>query len=499
MQLFKRTAVRFRTAVEFNLVSGGSFDVFHIVLLLSLGEDAVAVVGVLDLGKILGNEVCLLVEYYRDYGHIAKKHSLCLMEKLGALCTVCFLTDLLDKSVVISVYVAGLVGNVDVVYSRHILTLTREARCEGSKYGECVGAECLKVDSDNLVFSAVEVFGYSFVIDISVNDTEILVIVYGVLCGCNANVKSKSRPCLANHLGDLEFYLIVGANGNAEGVVGGGYAGSGNVGLSGSGICAGGDDRTANSAEELIALVVVEYAIGNDSVSSLCKYDSLRDSATVDRLGKSKTDFLVCKKLLDFAGVKYDAHYRITSVDPPELVRFIKTEYPDVKMEHPYWEKDGRFHKAGDPITMWNLIPEKLMPPTQIVRYCCEALKESGGDGRLTVTGVRWAESSNRKANQGLVTIMGNKKQNQEMIESGNFQQTRKSGVILVNDNDEARNTIEQCYRRRKTILNPYVLISLIVSFYLIGYALRSIKKDKEKINLFERNISDSLIRRAVV
>lgn len=168
-------------------------------------------------------------------------------------------------------------------------------------------------------------------------------------------------------------------------------------------------------------------------------------------------DSVVCKKLLDLAGVKYDAHYRITSVDPPELVRFIKTEYPDVKMEHAYWENDGRFHKVGDPITMWNLIPEKLMPPTQIVRYCCEYLKESGGDGRLTVTGVRWAESSNRKANQGLVTIMGNKKENQEMIESGNFQQTRKSGVILVNDNDEARNTIEQCYRRRKTILNPII------------------------------------------
>ena len=47
-------------------------------------------------------------------------------------------------------------------------------------------------------------------------------------------------------------------------------------------------------------------------------------------------DSVVCKKLLDLAGVKYDAHYRITSVDPPELVRFIKTEYPDVKMEHAY-------------------------------------------------------------------------------------------------------------------------------------------------------------------
>lgn len=98
-------------------------------------------------------------------------------------------------------------------------------------------------------------------------------------------------------------------------------------------------------------------------------------------------DSVVVKRLLDMAGVKYDAHYQITSVDPPELVRFIKKMHPDVSMDRMHWEKDGRFHKAGDPITMWNLIPEKLMPPTMLVRYCCEVLKESGGDGRLTVTG----------------------------------------------------------------------------------------------------------------
>ena len=34
----------------------------------------------------------------------------------------------------------------------------------------------------------------------------------------------------------------------------------------------------------------------------------------------------------------------------------------------------------------------------------------------------------------------------------------------------------------RKTILSPIVLTSLIISFYLVGYALRSIKKDKEQI-----------------
>ena len=110
-------------------------------------------------------------------------------------------------------------------------------------------------------------------------------------------------------------------------------------------------------------------------------------------------DSVVCKALLDMAGCKYDATYRVTSVDPPELVRFIKNEHPDVKREVP------RYSDTGKPITMWNLIPKKLMPPTRLVRYCCSSLKESGGDGRLTVTGVRWAESTNRRINQGIVTV----------------------------------------------------------------------------------------------
>lgn len=109
-------------------------------------------------------------------------------------------------------------------------------------------------------------------------------------------------------------------------------------------------------------------------------------------------DSVVVKALMDMAGVKYDAHYRITSVDPPELVRFIKEQHPDVSRDYPRY-------KDGTVATMWNLIPKKLMPPTRLVRYCCEVLKESGGVGRMTVTGVRWAESNNRAANQGLVTI----------------------------------------------------------------------------------------------
>ena len=133
-------------------------------------------------------------------------------------------------------------------------------------------------------------------------------------------------------------------------------------------------------------------------------------------------DSVVCKALLDMSGCKYEATYRVTSVDPPELVRFIKNQHPDVKREVPR-DKDGK------PITMWNLIPCKLMPPTRLVRYCCQSLKESGGDGRMTITGVRWAESVNRKHNQGLVTFASKKAaQEGDLIENKDFMLTNRGG-----------------------------------------------------------------------
>ena len=68
-------------------------------------------------------------------------------------------------------------------------------------------------------------------------------------------------------------------------------------------------------------------------------------------------DSVVIKALADMACVKYDAHYNLTSVDPPELVQFIKT-FDDVVIERP---KD----KEGHQVTMWRLIVKKKMPPTR--------------------------------------------------------------------------------------------------------------------------------------
>lgn len=104
-------------------------------------------------------------------------------------------------------------------------------------------------------------------------------------------------------------------------------------------------------------------------------------------------DSVTVKALADMAKVKYDAHYTVTSVDPPELVRFVKT-FPDVAFDFPT-DKDGRV------ITMWNLLANHTMPPTRIVRYCCSELKESRGKDRFVITGVRKDESIRRKLTRG--------------------------------------------------------------------------------------------------
>ena len=144
-------------------------------------------------------------------------------------------------------------------------------------------------------------------------------------------------------------------------------------------------------------------------------------------------DSAVIKTLADMAGVKYDAHYNVTSVDPPELVRFVKEWHPDVMFDYPR-DKDGKV------VTMWNLIPIKTMPPTRMVRYCCEVLKEGGGEGRFTVTGVRWAESAKRKNNRSGLEL------------GGTAQRTH-----VDPDNPDNAELARFCPTKGKHILNPIV------------------------------------------
>jgi phosphoadenosine phosphosulfate reductase len=94
-------------------------------------------------------------------------------------------------------------------------------------------------------------------------------------------------------------------------------------------------------------------------------------------------DSVVIMDLVKRAGVPFDAHYNITGIDPPELYYFIRDEFPEVQRHRPE-------------MTMWKLIEKKGFPPTRMIRYCCEKLKEGGGSERMVLTGIRWAESNRR-------------------------------------------------------------------------------------------------------
>lgn len=137
-------------------------------------------------------------------------------------------------------------------------------------------------------------------------------------------------------------------------------------------------------------------------------------------------DSQVIYHLAKEAGVKFDAHYNITGIDPPELVYFIREKYPDV--ERHIYEK-----------SMFKLIEEKGLP-TRLSRFCCDFLKERGGEDRVCVTGVRWAESNKRKSRRAFEILTPNYKDKK-----------------LFDDNDEDRRLFENCMQKGKRVVNPII------------------------------------------
>ena len=141
------------------------------------------------------------------------------------------------------------------------------------------------------------------------------------------------------------------------------------------------------------------------------------------------------------SGIDFEVVNSHTTADAPETVRYIRQRFKEFEekgikctIEYPTYK--------GQRISMWALIPIKKMPPTRLVRYCCAVLKETSGDGRAISTGVRWAESTQRKKSRGI-------------YEDINKDKGKK--IILTNDNDEKRQLIERCQMRAKTIVNPII------------------------------------------
>lgn len=151
-------------------------------------------------------------------------------------------------------------------------------------------------------------------------------------------------------------------------------------------------------------------------------------------------DSSVCKELALRAGIPFEIQHNHTTADAPETVRFVRQEAKRFEEMGIKYTINMPTYK-GQRTSMWNLIPQKLMPPTRKVRYCCSVLKERGGAGRFICTGVRWAESASRKNGRGIYEKNGDKEHR----------------IILNNDNDDRRMLFENCRLKAKRTVNPII------------------------------------------
>jgi phosphoadenosine phosphosulfate reductase len=114
----------------------------------------------------------------------------------------------------------------------------------------------------------------------------------------------------------------------------------------------------------------------------------LRDNEPQDGKGyglafSGGKDSIVIKQLAIEAGVKFKAFYSQTTIDPPELVKYIREHHKDVE-----WLRNGGF---------FSLMISKGTPPNFRMRYCCAELKEQSIKGyRARIIGVRASESIRR-------------------------------------------------------------------------------------------------------
>lgn len=147
--------------------------------------------------------------------------------------------------------------------------------------------------------------------------------------------------------------------------------------------------------------------------------------------------------LAEISGIPFEALHSLTTADAPETVRHVYDTLKRLEDKGIKCTVDKHVQPDGSRVTMWNLIPRKLMPPTRLARYCCAELKEGGGKGRFIATGVRWAESTARKKNRGTLEVLA---------ATG-----RKNNLVLLNDNDEKRRLFETCQLKGERVVNPII------------------------------------------
>lgn len=154
--------------------------------------------------------------------------------------------------------------------------------------------------------------------------------------------------------------------------------------------------------------------------------------------------------IAQLAGVRFHAHMNLTSVDPPEVIRFVKENYPEVDLIKP---GKSIFQSA---------IEEKALPSMRM-RWCCAKYKETAGAGKVTLIGIRKAESS-RRAKRNEVEISNKKfsgdlkgldEYRQEQRDKRARRKSKKQGVNITNADEEQ--TLGCIHGKESLFISPII------------------------------------------
>lgn len=154
--------------------------------------------------------------------------------------------------------------------------------------------------------------------------------------------------------------------------------------------------------------------------------------------------------MAQLAGVKSRGHMNLTSVDPPEVIRFVKKNYPEVELIKP--DK-----------SIFQIAVEKQILPTMRVRWCCAEYKERAGAGKVTLIGIRKAESS-RRANRHEVEINNRKfsgnldgldEYRQEQKAKRARRKSKEQGVNITNAEEEQ--TLGCIHGKESLLISPII------------------------------------------
>lgn len=121
------------------------------------------------------------------------------------------------------------------------------------------------------------------------------------------------------------------------------------------------------------------------------------------------------------AGVRFQAYMSLTSVDPPEVIRFVRKWYPDVELIKPK-------------ISIYEMAKKKHILPTRTKRWCCAVYKEAYGAGSVALTGIRKLESARRAKREEVSTQIKGKRGEYTFDEWSVQQETM---VTCVNGKDK--------------------------------------------------------------